>query len=38
MHVEPLKKEMDIIIPNNTGFDGGLKVMEGYIKHLLFSK
>jgi len=37
-HLEPLKKEIDLIIPNNIGFLGGLRVMEGYIRNLLNSK
>ncbi|MDZ7604841.1 MAG: uridine kinase [Cyclobacteriaceae bacterium] len=38
MNVEPLKKEMDLIIPNNIGFEGGLNVLEGYIRNLLIRK
>jgi len=34
-HLEPLKKEVDIIIPNNQDFKKGLSVLEGYIRNYL---
>ena len=30
-HLEPLKKEMDVIIPNNLDFRKGLKIVESFI-------
>lgn len=33
--VEPLKQEVDLIVPNNSSFDKGMKVLAGYIKNLL---
>ncbi len=37
-YLDPIKSEMDLIIPNNTSFDGGLRVLEGYIRNLLGPK
>ena len=34
-HLEPLKKEMDVIIPNNLDFRKGLKILELFIFHHL---
>ena len=35
--LRPLKDEVDLIIPNNSNFDKGLKVLSGYIRNHLDS-
>jgi uridine kinase len=34
-YIEPLKKEADIIIPNNKDFETGLKVLSEYLKGII---
>lgn len=34
-YLEPLKREVDIVIPNNIDFRKGLEVLEGFIKNWL---
>ena len=36
-HLEPLKRDMDVVIPNNQDFRKGLAVLEGYILNHLNS-
>jgi len=36
-HIEPLKREMDVLIPNNHDFKKGLSVLEGFIRSHLNS-
>ncbi|MFY0653623.1 MAG: uridine kinase [Cyclobacteriaceae bacterium] len=37
-YIEPFKKQADLIIPNNIGFESGLTVLENHIRHLLSSR
>jgi uridine kinase len=34
-YLAPLKREVDVVIPNNIDFKKGLEVLEGFIKHRL---